>query len=171
MKENNEKAFIQLYDKYAPQIYRFVFFKTNSTHDAEDLTSEAFFKFWKNRLGEKNIDNPRAMLYRIANNLITDFYRKRSKKELSLIDSDKNVLNIAGEIDLYRKAEFDSELKEIVKSINKIKGEYQNIIIWHYLEDFSIKEISQITEKPQGSIRVLLYRAMKSLKKGLNSNK
>ena len=45
--------------------------------------------------------------------------------------------------------------------------EYQNIIIWRYLDDFSPKEIAQIMEKPEATIRVLVHRALAALKKKL----
>lgn len=168
MEKKDEQNFIQLYDQCVAQIYRFIFLKTSSVQDAEDLTSEVFFRFWKNQF--ENTDNQRALLYRIADNLVTDFYRKRSRKELIFVDPGKNILtDIIDEADLIKKAELSLEMKYLVKSIDKIKGEYQNVIIWHYMEDLSIKEIAQILEKSQSSVRVLLYRALNSLKKKLKS--
>lgn len=154
----DEQAFIRLYDKYAVQIYRFIFLKTVSPQDAEDLTSEVFFRFWKNK---PEADNPRALLYRIASNLVADFYRKNKETVLNQ--------SVFADIDLQEKAELDSEMKQIVQSLDRMKSEYQNVIIWHYLEDLSIKEIAQIMDKSQGSVRVLLHRALNSLKKKLKS--
>jgi len=163
----NEQLFIRLYDQYAVQIYRFIFLKTSSPQDAEDLTSEVFFRFWKNN---QEADNARALLYRIANNLVVDFYRKKDSQEVMFIEANKGVLAEAiGETDLRGKAELDSEMKQIVQSLDKMKDEYQNIIIWHYLEDLSIKEIAQILDKSQGTVRVLIHRALNSLKKKLKS--
>lgn len=176
-KNNKELVFIQLYDQYVSQIYRFILLKTSSVQDAEDLTSEVFFKFWKNisitDTDIKDIENPRALLYCIANNLTTDFYRKKNKKELTIIDSNKNILEILSEnIDLCKKAELESDIKQIIKFINKLKDDYQNVIIWHYLEELSIKEVAQIMNKSQGAVRVLLHRALNVLKKELkNDNK
>lgn len=172
-KNNNKKVFIGLYDSYATQIYRFILFKTNSIQDAEDLTSEVFFRFWKNNNGDFDVDinNPRALLYRIASNLLVDFYRKKNKETLLAIDSDDNFLNnLTDDTDLYKRAELNSDIKHILKSIDKIKNEYQNVVIWHYLEDLSIKEISQIMNKSQGAIRVMLHRALNNLKKEMKKN-
>jgi len=164
-----KREFVRFYDQYAPRIYRFVYLKVNSPQDSEDLTSESFFKFWQN-LANKNekIDNPSALLYRIANNLVIDFYRKKSRTELITDPEDNSVLaKIPDKTDLNKKMNLDSDMIEIRKAISQIKGDYQNIIIWRYLDDFSAKEIAQIMEKPEGTIRVLIHRALKSLKKRL----
>ena len=140
----------------------------NSKQDSEDLTSEAFFKFWRNINAKKEkIDNPRALLYKIANNSVIDFYRKKSRTEL-ITDPEDNILaKIKDKSDLNREMNLDSDIIQIKEALNNIKEEYKDIIIWHYLDDFSAKEISQITEKPEGTIRVKIHRALKALKKRL----
>jgi len=162
------RRFVKFYDKYAPRIYRFVYLKVNSPQDSEDLTSEAFFKFWRN-ISEKNnkIDNPRALLYKIANNLVIDLYRKKSRTELVLDPKDSILAKIKDKTDLNEKLNLDSDIIKMRKAISKLKQEHQNIIIWHYLDDFSAKEIAQILEKPEGSIRVKIHRGLKELRKRL----
>jgi RNA polymerase sigma-70 factor, ECF subfamily len=161
-----KRQFVRFYDKYVPRIYRFVYLKVNSPQDSEDLTSEVFFKFWRN-LSENNskIDNPRALLYKIANNLVIDFYRKKSRTDLVLDPEDSVLTEIKDKTDLNEKLSRDFDIIRVKKAIHRLKGEYQNIIIWHYLDDFSAKEIAQILEKPEGTIRVKIHRCLKELKK------
>ena len=162
-----KREFTKFYDRYAPKIYRFIYLKTNSTQDSEDLTSEAFFKFWQNFSNQDNkINNPRAMIYRIAVNLVTDFYRKKSRSELITNPEENNILaQIPDKTDLNKGISLNSDINDVKKAINQLKDEYQNILIWHYLDDFPIKEIAQILEKSEGSIRVMVHRALKELKK------
>jgi len=166
-----KRKFVKFYNQYAPRIYRFVYLKVNSPQDSEDLTSEAFFKFWQDLTNKKEkkekIDNHRALLYKIANNLVIDFYRKKSRSEISLDPEDAVLAKIKDKNDLNVKLALDSDMIEVKKSLNQLKPNYQNIIIWHYLDDFSAKEIAQILEKPENNIRVLIHRALKALKKKL----
>ncbi|MFH1939432.1 MAG: RNA polymerase sigma factor [bacterium] len=160
---------MKFYDQQAPKIYRFVYLKVSSPQDSEDLTSEAFLKFWQDLADKKEkkekIDNHRALLYKIANNLVIDFYRKKSRSEVS-IDPENTVLaQIKDKTDLNKEVIFNSDVIEVKKALNNINEEYQNIIIWRYLDDFSTKEIAQILGKPEGNIRVLTHRALKALKK------
>ena len=160
-----KREFVKFYDQQAPRIYRFVYLKVNSHQDSEDLTSEAFFKFWQNLTNtDDKIDNPRALLYRIANNLVIDFYRKKSRTELVVDPEDSNLAKIKDKTDLSKQIKLDSDINEVRKALNQLKGDYQNIILWRYLDDFSVKEIAQIMEKPEGTIRVLAHRALKMLK-------
>ncbi len=142
--------------------------KTNSRQDAEDLASEAFFKFWEYAKEKNNrIDNPRALLYSITNNLLVDYYRKKSKKEILSSPEEPIMLKIKDKGNFKEKISLDLEIEQVRQALQKINPDYQNIIIWRYLDDFSIKEIAQIMEKPEGNIRVLVHRALKELKKGL----
>ena len=163
-----KRQFVRFYDKYAPRIYRFVYLRVNSPQDSEDLTSEVFFKFWRNASeNSSKIDNPRALLYKIANNLVIDFYRKKSRTDLILDPEDSILTEIKDKTDLNEKLNLDSDIIKMRKAISKLKQEHQNIIIWHYLDDFSAKEISQILEKPEGSIRVKIHRGLKELRSKL----
>ncbi len=163
-----KRQFIKFYDKNAPRIYRFVYLKVNSPQDSEDLTSEAFFKFWENLDNKKKkIDNPKALLYKIANNLVIDFYRKKSRSEITIDPEDAILAKIKDKTDLNAKLVLDSDIIKVKKALNQLKGNYQNIIIWRYLDDFSVKEIAQIMEKPENNIRVLIHRALKVLKSKL----
>ncbi len=176
-----KRQFVKFYDQYAPRIYRFIYLKINSPQDSEDLTSESFFKFWQNLADKKDkprtfskrkvrgkIDNPRALLYRIANNLVIDFYRKKSRTELITDPEEDSFLGkIPDKTDLNKGININLDMIEVRKALSRLKGEYQNIIIWHYLDDFSPKEIAQIMERPESSIRVLIHRALNAVKKNL----
>ncbi len=167
-----KREFVKFYDKYVSRIYRFVRLKVNSSQDSEDLVSEAFFKFWGNINENKDkIDNPRALLYKIANNLVIDFYRKKSRTEVSLDPEDSVLAKIEAKANLSKKANLDADMVQIRKALKKLKNEHQDIIIWRYLDDFSVKEIAQITEKPEGTVRVQVHRALKSLKSKLSKER
>jgi len=161
-----KREFVKLYDRYAPRIYRFVYLKVNSPQDSEDLTSEAFFKFWESLANKsQKIDNPRALIYKIANNLVTDFYRKKSRTEIK-IDPEKNDIlsRIPDKTDLAKASNLGSDINQVKKAISSLKNEHQDVIVLRYLDDLSHKEISQIIGKSEGAVRVLVHRAVKDLK-------
>ena len=160
-----KKEFIELYDNYSSRIYRFIILKVNSQEDSEDLTSEAFFKFWESVKRKNKINNPKALLYKIAVNLVTDFYRKKSRKEISLDSKESILSDIRDKNDLNIQTTVNSDMDGIKKAISELKETHQNVIVWRYLDELSIKEISHILDKPEGSTRVLIHRAMKELKK------
>jgi len=167
VKKGDSQAFVWLYDQYASQVYRFILLKTNSVPDSEDLTSEVFFRFWKQvNASETKVTNPRAFLYQIARNLVVDHYRQKPKAELIVSQKEEKILEntLADNTNLSQQAALNSEVKQIRQAISKIKPQYQDLVIWHYLDDFSVKEIASILDKPENTIRVQLHRALKALK-------
>ncbi len=158
------KEFGQIYDDNIDKIYRFVFLKVNSRDIAEDLTAEAFTKAWRafERRYEKGeiLDNPRSFCYKTARNLVFDYYRKKGQSQIVPIDS----VSLASSEDLKKEMEINSDLEMVMKAIKKVKDDYQDIIIWRYLDELSINEIAQITDKSEGATRVMIHRAMESLR-------
>lgn len=167
----DKDGFSRLYDVYVKPIYRFVYFKVNSREEAEDLTSETFLKAWDYISKPDNsnkIRNIKAFLYQIANNLVIDFYRKKALVPLSLDSMGENNDALESrDLTHFEKIEKDDEISGLKKAFKKIPENYTSVIIWYYLEDFKIAEIAQILEKSEGTVRVLIHRALKSLKKEL----
>ncbi|HDL74908.1 MAG TPA: RNA polymerase sigma factor [bacterium] len=164
---SKKQNFEKIYDSSIEKIYRFIFIKVSSQEIAEDLTSEVFLRGWKSFQEKEDIKNINAFLYQIARNLVVDYYRQKGKAQVVSIETWEITDE---ETDLESDAVFQSELKEIQKAISKLKDDYQNVIIWHYLDELSIKEIARILDKPEGTVRVMLHRALKSLKSGLNTD-
>ncbi|MBI4652812.1 sigma-70 family RNA polymerase sigma factor [Candidatus Kuenenbacteria bacterium] len=159
------KAFEEIYNFYAPKIYKFIYFKVSLIEDAEDLTSQTFTKFLKYLTKKKTINNLQALLYNIAKNLIIDFYRQ--KKQVSLFD-DKIKDQLVDEKNLIENLNLTLDLaidiKNIKKAIEKLDNEDKEIIILRFVNDLSIREISKILGKSQINIRVSLHRALKRLR-------
>ena len=161
----DKDAFGELYDFYAPKVFRFIRLKVKSQALAEDLTSESFLRIWEHLQKQRQAEEGfRALLYTIARNLIVDSYRRKSSQEVSLDDDFMEFLlqePAKDEIASKEKAE------EIHRALINIKEEYQNVLIWYYIEELSVGEIADIMNKSEGAIRVLIHRALRSLKKHL----
>lgn len=162
---NHRKIFTQIYDDHVDRIYRFIFFKVGSEEIAQDLCSETFLRGWQSfeNKGKNNeeIGNPKAFLYQIARNLVIDHYREKAKTQTVSAD----YVSIADpEQDLEEQAFSRSDLDTIRLALTDLKDNYQEIVVWHYVDDLSIPEISKMLKKSEGAVRVMLHRALKSLK-------
>lgn len=159
----NEQKFLQLYDQYVTKIYRYIYFRVGSKQVAQDLSSETFLRTWQYLKEKGNIGNFSAMIYQVCRNLIADYFRKNPNFPITLDDVSEKELTDPGS-DLTEQVGEKLEVAEIKEALKYLKVEYQEVIIWHYIDDFSIKEIAQITEKSEGSVRTSLSRAIKALK-------
>lgn len=170
---NPRKVFSKIYDKYIDKIYRFIFLKVNSQEIAQDLTSETFLRGWKvfksqNSAGKKlnRIENPPAFLYQIARNLVIDHYRQKGKFQV-MPASDSQIVD--PRINLEERVCLNSDLEQVMKALNTLKDEYQDVIIYRYLDELSVPEIAKIMEKSEGAVRVTLHRALVALRASINN--
>lgn len=164
LKKKDPEAFGEIYDLYVSKIYRFIYFKVSSIEEAEDLTSEVFLKTWQYVSDGKEIENLNAILYKIARNIVIDFYRDRTKKEVL---EEELLVKAAVKDDELEKLQINLDMKDIEKSLRELKDEYREIIILRFIEELSISEIAEILEKSKGAVRVLIFRALETLKEVL----
>lgn len=160
--DGNKEQFSRIYDEYIEKIYRFVYLKVNSQEVAQDLTSKVFLNGWEAFQKQSDIKNPGAFLYQIARNITVDYYREKGRSKVVNVenlfympDTGKNP---------HEKAVLNDDLEGIKLAISKLKAEYQDILIWYYLEDMSADQIATLTGKPAGTVRVMIHRGLEMLK-------
>ena len=159
-----KQSFTILYDQHITKIYRFIYLKVDSSETAEDLCSEVFVRVWKGFSGieSEQVENPQAFIYQIARNVIADYYREKSRVKIVAIEEIAESTNSAEE-----EVIVSLEMDQIRKTLLKLNEDYQNYVIWRYLDELSIPEISQIVGKSQDSVRVGIHRALQALKREL----
>lgn len=160
-------AFGLLYDRYQPQIYRFIYLKVSHREEAEDLCHQVFLSAWQNIESYEFKGFPfSAWLYSIARNKVIDHYR--TKKNFIDIET----IYIAEENDKKTNEailDFKISLESIKKAIFEIPQIEQDVIIMRFVEDMSPREIASILNKSEGSIRLIQHKAIKRLKELLNN--
>lgn len=157
---NTEHTFLLWYQSHSDGIFRFCFLKTSNRDVALDITQETFTKMWE-YIGQKNdpIREPKALLYRIATNLIIDYYRK--KKSDSLDAMTEYGFDIATDL---MNPEKTAEIKELHSKLSKLEDKYKDILIMRFVEDMSIEEIAEVYDQHPNTISVRIHRAVEKLK-------
>jgi RNA polymerase sigma-70 factor (ECF subfamily) len=173
-KENNlssrslrkdKQAFIEIYNLYVDDIYRFIYFKVGHKEEAQDIASTVFLKAW-DYIALNKVDkskNLKALFYKIARNSVVDYYR--SKKDTSPLESLENTDLKDIKQDPQAITEIKHDYERILKLLNNIKEEYKEIIILKHINELTWDEISQTLSKSKDSLRVLVHRATKALEK------
>ena len=160
--QGDKRSFGVLYERYLNEIYRYVFFKVGNRQAAEDITEETFIKTWESlsRIyqGDGKIDNLHAWLYRIAKNLVIDFYRKNKPESIvgptipaKLLSPEETAID-------------QEQITRIMNALQKMKPDLQQIIILRLINDLSHREIASIIGISEAHSRILLCRALKKLK-------
>ncbi len=151
----------EIFDRYAPQIYRYIYHRLGHQALAEDLTSEVFVRFLRARVTP---DNLAAYLYRCAHNVIVDYIR-RNPAFLEPLDERLT----AERDDPVQHAEIEAERAHLRRAILRLSPDQQQVIVLRYLEGLSPAEIARVLGKPEGAIKALQHRALASLRRLLGA--
>ncbi len=165
-KNGESEAFGQLYDSYVSRIYRFIFIRVSSKHDAEDLTSQVFSQAWENIEKYEIRGYPfSSWIYRIASNAVIDYYRTfKNNVSVDQVSEETFAIESTSEKSL------DTELsvEEVKKAMQLLESDQQNVLIMKFVNGLSNKEIAEALQKTEGAIRVIQHRALKQLKNFLH---
>lgn len=167
LKKKDKDAFIKVYDEYAEDIYRFIYFKVGQDIEAQDISSLVFLKAWHHIQANTLVDSRtlRALIYKIARNAVIDHYREgRAKLELSLDDENNPIEIIDDSENLADRVDRANNLLLLKKQLPLLKEEYREVIILRFVSDLSLEEIADVTAKSRGNVRVILHRALAALK-------
>ncbi len=161
--QGDKNSFLEAYNFYTPKIFRHIYYRVSHKETAQDISQQVFFKIWQFIANSENkIDNLNAFIYKTANNLIVDYYRKSERKNLPLEDVTERKLTV--EPSYISEVEENLEMAKIKNALLKLKSEQQQLIVWRYIDDLSIKQIAKISGKSINAIYVSLHRALKELK-------
>ena len=158
----DEQALAEVFDTYAPAIYRYAYRLLGHRETAQDIAAETFQRFLsalKNGGGPQH--NLPAWLYRVAHNLVVDYYRRGSQMEplpledLTLSDMDTNEQTVL-------RGEKEARLREALWRLTEAQ---QQVIALRFLEGLSNEETARILGGTTGSVKALQHRAINSLRR------
>lgn len=162
--------FGKLFDAYYPKIFGYTLNRTANIQAAQDITSEVFFKALNNisRYNWRGIPFS-AWLYRIANNVTADYYKRGKFRQVNLEDVQEAALGstpaadeeiAAAEDELNRHQQYIALHANIIKLDTK----YQEVITLRFFQSKQINEIVDILGKREGTVKSLLHRGLEQLK-------
>lgn len=161
----SQLAFASLVDRYKSKLKIYIRRITNvSEDDAWDILQDVFIKVYKNL---NNFDTNlkfSSWIYRITRNQCISNFRKLQVRPKSVVIEDDFYENIASEFDLESEVDALSDKKIIKDVLAKLDYKYKEVLELKFLEEKDYKEISDILQKPMGTIATLINRAKKQMK-------
>jgi RNA polymerase sigma-70 factor (ECF subfamily) len=152
------------------RIYNYIYYRTGSAKDAEDLTGKVFFKAMDHIKGYKHMGLPfSAWLYRIAHNLVANYHRDRARKqEISIEHVAGQTLPQATPLPESRVVH-SQEVENLLMTIRDLAPIRQELLILKFVDQLSNAEIGQILRKSEGAIKSLYHRTLIELRKKILS--
>ncbi len=155
-----KKLFSEVYDRYHQDIFRFVLLKTSDRSLSLDITQETFLKLWEYLLrGIPDDAQIRALLYRIARNLVVDSFRKKQAQLVGDSSTFQQHHHFVQDDQQRMEDRIDGEM--LISLLQELPEGMRELLILRYLQSLSIQEIAQLTGKKENTVSVGIHRALK----------
>jgi len=174
-RSGDSPAFRMIVEYHKKNVYYFALSMTGSHYDAEDISQEVFLKLYQslNKIrGEAKLS---TWLYRVTVNTCINKKRKKSLSALkfqenSIIDEMGNIQNYedsrSGNPEQY--TELSRINMHIEKALKKITHKERTIFVLRHYRDLPLKEIAEILNLAEGTVKSTLFRVIKKLQKELS---
>ena len=165
---NNVDVMEKIYLEYREKVFRYVRGKVASTADAEDVTSEIFWKVFSSL---NSYDEEKATLstwiYTITHNTVCNYYREQSKRALSL---EENAL--CADTDDGVVAEIENEiLKEnLAIALETLTEREQDIIVLYYYHEIPLRDIAIKMGITYTNAKFIKHQAISKLKLAMKNS-
>jgi len=155
--KGDAEAYRRLFERYQHPVYNFVYRLVDNAADASDIVQDAFIRMYT-ILGERDIQNFSAYLYRTAKNMAYDEMRRRSR----FVDVDEEILapedpNIYA--DPQRALLLGEQMETVRRAARGLNENQRAALILRELEELDYDEMSDVLESNRNAVGALLSRA------------
>lgn len=157
--------------RYEAPLKRYILRIANlSEMESEDVLQNVFLKAYLNLNDFDETLKFSSWLYRIAHNETISNYRKRSARHLDEIVSTDDRLELASHESLDTELDLKLSNEQLHKVLNAMAEKYREVLVLKFLEEKDYAEISDILQKPMGTVATLINRAKKQFKEIANKD-
>lgn len=160
--KGDHKAFDMLYIQYSPRLKHFLTGFIKNRDEASDMTQDIFYKIWTNRETISKVDSFKAYLFRMARNMIYDYY------EHSLIEENyqQKEQRRSTYDDLIEEELYARELSLLIDiAVEKMPPQRRNIFIMSRKDGLSNEEIAQRLNISKRTVENHMTQALAELRK------
>ena len=158
-----DAQFSDLYRAHLRDVYSYAYYRVGNHHDAEDLTEQAFLQAYRHfdRARRESDGRPlRPWLIRIAHNLAANYYRDRSRRPQTPLES---ADPIAARHGTEAVAEGREELRQVIENLDHLPEDRREALIMRFALGMDNREIARALGRTDGATKVLLHRAIRQL--------
>jgi len=167
-KKEDKKAFDEIYRRYHSKLLKFFYRMLSGDYDqSKDLTQEVFIKVFFKKYTFDSSKSFSTWIYKIATNICFNEFRRikvqtqsfyRINYQPDLVDNDQ---------------EMDNEMinSDVNKYLEELDYEHRTCLLLRYNDELSVKEIAEIMNCPEGTVKSRLYYTIKYLSERLKKYK
>ncbi|MBN2073414.1 MAG: RNA polymerase sigma factor [Actinobacteria bacterium] len=176
-KKGDRAAFEDLVRMFSKYVYTTAFFILRDSHEAEDVSQEVFVKVYLSIKGFRGLSSFKTWIRKLTVNTCIDRLRLRSKfrdKKVSLekITGEYEVVfEGAGGPSLEKNFFHQEAVRDVLRIVVQMEENYRLPLILRDFQDYSYREIAELTGKPIGTVKTNIHRARRIIKEKLKTYK
>ncbi len=159
-----EEMLIALYEESYDKVARYIFIRIGNQQEAEDLASETFVEALRSLDSYEERGLPmEAWIFKIAHNIVVDYLRKVSKKQMVNLDE----VTIASDSNPEEIAVSNDQMVRVTKALGGLSASQREVIALRFFSGLSSIECGKVMGKQPGAVREMQSAAIKSLRQVL----
>lgn len=143
------------YDIYSDILYRVALSHLQNDEDAQDVVQDVFIKYINSSPVFRDSDHEKAWFIRTVINRCHDLLRYKKIRNHITLDEISEITSDTAENNLHH---------EVFSVLSQLDEKYKSVILLHYLEGFSIKEVSSILKISESNVKMRLVRGREMMK-------
>lgn len=164
--DEDKKHFTDIYNRESDSLFRFCLLRVSDREKALELTQETLTRLWSTIAMGKRVDNPRALLYTMARNLIIDWYRRIKSTSLEGLSGGSEDREFdAPDERAVLEIELNADSRRVLLMLDKLEPQYKEVIHLRYVEDLSPKNIAEILKLNANTVSIRITRGLEALRR------
>lgn len=165
----NHQAFNKLIGRWQDRIHHFAYRYFASNDDAAEITQKTFIKAYQKLDTLDDAAKFGSWLYRIANNLCLDELKRAGRKRATSLEA----LKTAPQTETASPADGTLMKNEAMvllhKALLQLPNDQRMVVIMKEYEGLTFREIAEILDEPENTVKSRMYYGLRSLKKTFDS--
>jgi len=159
------QAFNRVVERWQPRIQAVAYRYFNSHDEAMEMTQKTFIRVYKKASTLDDYRKFKAWIYRIANNLCLDETKRAGRRRSSPVETLRNHPAAKLDGDNPERPLHQKELEAILqKALQQLPPEQRMVIIMKEYQDLTFREIAEILEIPESTVKSRLYYGLQKLR-------
>ena len=151
-----------LFEEYYDRIVRYIFIRINDQNEAENLGGDVFLKALQSLDSYRgDREQMRAWLFKIAHNLVVDYFRKMSKRKAVSL----NDVEVRDRVSTEEAVEARLEVERLSEALKQLTPAQREVIGLRFFAGLSSAEVGKTLGKSSGAVREMQRAAVETLRK------
>ncbi len=157
------RALAEIHDRFYPDLYRYLVYRTGDEHAADDLSSEVFMRLLEALQSGKGPDVLRPWLFGVAGHLVADHFRRAARRPQVELSEDLS----SPDGDPAKEAGMSLRTGAVRLALQQLTDEQQQVLALRFEQGRSVADTAELLNKSVTAVKQLQFRAVAAMRRQL----